>query len=87
MKQRATGRIFAMKVMRKDKVLAKNHSEYMRQERDILTDIDHPFIVKMHYSFQVRNECVDWWQPEPNSSLLSLRCECGSAYGPIARWV
>lgn len=51
-KQRATGRIFAMKVMRKDKVLAKNHSEYMRQERDILTDIDHPFIVKMHYSFQ-----------------------------------
>jgi hypothetical protein len=49
-KQRATGHIFAMKVMRKDKVLAKNHSEYMRQERDILTHIDYPFIVKMHYS-------------------------------------
>ena len=42
-----------MKVMRKDKVLQKNQSEYMRQERDILMQIDYPFIVTMHYSFQV----------------------------------
>ena len=52
-----------MKVMRKDKVLAKNHSEYMRQERDILTHIDYPFIVKMHYSFQVRIGCVHLCSP------------------------
>lgn len=45
--------IFAMKVMRKDKIMEKNHAEYMKAERDILTKIDHPFIVQLRYSFQV----------------------------------
>ncbi|XP_022888384.1 serine/threonine-protein kinase AtPK2/AtPK19-like [Olea europaea var. sylvestris] len=46
--------IFAMKVMRKDKIIKKNHAEYMKTERDILTKIDHPFIVKLRYSFQTK---------------------------------
>ncbi|KAL0293575.1 UNVERIFIED_CONTAM: Serine/threonine-protein kinase AtPK2/AtPK19 [Sesamum radiatum] len=46
--------IFAMKVMRKDKVMEKNHAEYMKAERDILTQIDHPFIVQLRYSFQTK---------------------------------
>lgn len=45
--------IYAMKVMRKDKVMEKNHAEYMKSERDILTKVDHPFIVQLRYSFQV----------------------------------
>nr|GMD50108.1 serine/threonine-protein kinase AtPK2/AtPK19-like [Ipomoea batatas]GME12708.1 serine/threonine-protein kinase AtPK2/AtPK19-like [Ipomoea batatas] len=48
-----TSEIFAMKVMRKDKILKKNHAEYMIAERAILTKIDHPFIVQLRYSFQV----------------------------------
>ncbi|KAL3834733.1 hypothetical protein ACJIZ3_009469 [Penstemon smallii] len=46
--------IFAMKVMRKDKIMEKNHAEYMKAERDILTKIDHPFIVQLRYSFQTK---------------------------------
>ncbi|KAK4382910.1 Serine/threonine-protein kinase AtPK2/AtPK19 [Sesamum angolense] len=46
--------IFAMKVMRKDKIMEKNHAEYMKAERDILTQIDHPFIVQLRYSFQTK---------------------------------
>ncbi|XP_052621454.1 serine/threonine-protein kinase AtPK2/AtPK19-like [Lactuca sativa] len=38
--------IYAMKVVRKDKIVEKNHAEYMKAERDILTKIDHPFIVR-----------------------------------------
>lgn len=45
--------IYAMKVVRKDKIVEKNHAEYMKAERDILTKIDHPFIVQLRYSFQV----------------------------------
>lgn len=45
--------IYAMKVMLKDKIMEKNHAEYMKAERDILTKIDHPFIVQLRYSFQV----------------------------------
>jgi len=51
-RKKDSGEIFAMKVMRKEKILSKNQSEYCRQERDILTCISHPFIVKLHYSFQ-----------------------------------
>jgi p70 ribosomal S6 kinase len=52
-KKKGTSEIYAMKVMRKDKILEKNHSEYMKAERDILTKIDHPFVVQLRYSFQV----------------------------------
>lgn len=45
--------LFAMKVMRKDTVIKKNHVDYMKAERDILTKIVHPFIVQLRYSFQV----------------------------------
>ncbi|CAI9091912.1 OLC1v1027033C1 [Oldenlandia corymbosa var. corymbosa] len=46
--------IFAMKVMRKDKIVEKNHAEYMNAEREILTKVDHPFIVQLRYSFQTK---------------------------------
>ncbi|TYI24178.1 hypothetical protein ES332_A06G215500v1 [Gossypium tomentosum] len=49
-----TSDIYAMKVMRKDKIMEKNHTEYMKSERDILTKVDHPFIVQLRYSFQTK---------------------------------
>ncbi|KAK1270852.1 Serine/threonine-protein kinase AtPK2/AtPK19 [Acorus gramineus] len=53
-KKKDTSEIYAMKVMRKDKIMEKNHAEYMKAERDILTKIDHPFIVQLRYSFQTK---------------------------------
>ncbi|KAJ6699364.1 RIBOSOMAL PROTEIN S6 KINASE [Salix purpurea] len=41
-------------VMRKDRIVEKNHVDYMRGERDILTKIAHPFIVQLKYSFQTK---------------------------------
>ncbi|KAI4353567.1 hypothetical protein L6164_002506 [Bauhinia variegata] len=53
-KKKGTSEIFAMKVMRKDKIMEKNHAEYMKAERDILTKTEHPFIVQLRYSFQTK---------------------------------
>lgn len=53
-KKKGTSDIYAMKVMRKDKIMEKNHAEYMKAERDILTKIDHPFVVQLRYSFQTK---------------------------------
>ncbi|XP_072959679.1 serine/threonine-protein kinase AtPK2/AtPK19-like [Typha angustifolia] len=53
-RKKGTSDIYAMKVMRKDKIMEKNHAEYMKAERDILTKVDHPFIVQMRYSFQTK---------------------------------
>lgn len=48
--------IYAMKVMRKDTIIKKNHVDYMKAERDILTKVVHPFIVPLQYSFQTKSK-------------------------------
>ncbi|XP_057516784.1 serine/threonine-protein kinase AtPK2/AtPK19-like isoform X1 [Amaranthus tricolor] len=48
--------ILAMKVMRKDNIIKKNHVDYMKAERDILTKVVHPFIVQLRYSFQTKSK-------------------------------
>ncbi|XP_057419401.1 serine/threonine-protein kinase AtPK2/AtPK19-like [Lotus japonicus] len=48
--------VFAMKVMRKDTIIKKNHVDYMKAERDILTKLIHPFIVQLRYSFQTKSK-------------------------------
>jgi p70 ribosomal S6 kinase len=50
--KRDDGRVLAMKVMRKAHVVEKNQAEYMRTERDVLTRVEHPYIVTLQYSFQ-----------------------------------
>jgi len=54
-RKKGTSEIYAMKVMRKDKIMEKNHTEYMKAERDIWTKIEHPFVVQLRYCFQVLN--------------------------------
>lgn len=51
-RKKDTGEIFAMKVMKKDRVLEKDHGEYVRAERNALTAVVHPYIVTLRYSFQ-----------------------------------
>uniref|UniRef100_A0A0E0LPU7 non-specific serine/threonine protein kinase n=1 Tax=Oryza punctata TaxID=4537 RepID=A0A0E0LPU7_ORYPU len=53
-RKKGTSEIYAMKVMRKDKILENNHAEYMKAEREILTKVDHPFVVQLRYSFQTK---------------------------------
>ncbi len=40
-------------VMRKEKILMKDHSDYVKSERDLLTSVLHPYIVTLRFSFQV----------------------------------
>ncbi|PON48611.1 Tyrosine-protein kinase [Trema orientale] len=49
-----TSEIYAMKVIRKDKILEKNLAKYVKSERDILAKVNHPFIVQLRYSFQTK---------------------------------
>jgi p70 ribosomal S6 kinase len=43
--------------MRKDRVLARDHADYVRAERAVLTSVVHPYVVTLRYSFQVRASC------------------------------
>lgn len=44
--------VLAMKVMNKKTVLKKNDSAYIREERNILSEISHPFVVSLKFAFQ-----------------------------------
>lgn len=47
-----TGKVYAMKVLSKEKVIARKQYEHTLSERKILQDISHPFLVGMHFAFQ-----------------------------------
>lgn len=49
---RSSRAIYAMKVMRKERILQRDHSEYVLSERDLLTAVVHPYIVTLRFSFQ-----------------------------------
>ena len=44
-----------MKALFKEKVFGKNLVKYAKTERNIMSSINHPFIVKLHYAFQTEN--------------------------------
>lgn len=51
-KKNDTGKVYAMKVLNKEKVIARKQYEHTLSERKILQDISHPFLVGMHFAFQ-----------------------------------
>lgn len=47
-----TKELFAMKVLQKEKILSQHLIKYALTERNVLTYLDHPFIVSLKYAFQ-----------------------------------
>jgi protein-serine/threonine kinase len=47
-----TGKIYAMKSLRKDEMLKKDQLAHVRAERDVLAESDSPWVVQLFYSFQ-----------------------------------
>ena len=47
-----TGEKFAIKSIRKDKIIDKNIVDKIRLEKEILFQLDHPFLCGMKYFFQ-----------------------------------
>jgi hypothetical protein len=47
-----TKKQFAMKILLKSFIIEKQEVEHTKVERDILKEVDHPFLVKLHYAFQ-----------------------------------
>lgn len=47
-----TKELFAMKVLKKEKVEKRKQEKHVRIERDVLINVEHPFVIKFYYSFQ-----------------------------------
>lgn len=49
---RERGQLFAMKILRKSHLVRRRQIERTRTERKVLSVVNHPFIMKLHYAFQ-----------------------------------
>lgn len=50
-----TGRIYAMKVLKKDHIVKNNAIKHTMSENYVLKNINHPFIVNLKYAFQTKH--------------------------------
>ena len=60
---------FAMKVLNKEKIVCKNLLKYAYAERNILSNNNHPFIVKLNYAFQTSEKLFLIIEYCPNGDL------------------
>lgn len=51
-RKKDTGRIYAMKVLKKDHIIKNNAIKHTMSENHVLKNINHPFIVNLKYAFQ-----------------------------------
>jgi len=51
-KKKDNGELYAMKILKKENVERRKQEKHVRTERDVLINIDHPFVIKFFYSFQ-----------------------------------
>ncbi|XP_063171473.1 citron Rho-interacting kinase isoform X3 [Candoia aspera] len=71
-KEKATGDIYAMKVMRKETLWAKDQVSFFEDERNILSQNTSPWIPRLHYAFQDKKHLYLVMDYEPGGDLLSF---------------
>jgi serum/glucocorticoid-regulated kinase 2 len=50
------GQLFAMKILKKTHLVKRRQIERTRTERKVLSVVNHPFIMKLHYAFQTEDK-------------------------------
>ena len=50
-RKKDTGRLYAIKELRKDRLINENQIKPILSERRVLEKMDHPFVIKLHWAF------------------------------------
>ncbi|KAG9342922.1 hypothetical protein JZ751_015138 [Albula glossodonta] len=50
--EQSTSKEYAMKILEKRHIIRENKTQYVKIERDVMTSLDHPFFVKLYFTFQ-----------------------------------
>jgi len=50
------GKIYAMKILKKRAIIARNQVEHTKAERKILQTLEHPFLMKLQFAFQTKEK-------------------------------
>ncbi|XP_032510005.1 citron Rho-interacting kinase isoform X7 [Phocoena sinus] len=71
-REKATGDIYAMKVMKKKVLLAQEQVSYFEEEQNILSQSTSPWIPRLQYAFQDKKNLYLVMEYQPGGDLLSL---------------
>lgn len=71
-KHRRTHQVYAMKVLCKDKLKSSNVLKYAETERNVLSYMNHPYIVSLYFAFQTPSKLVLVLQYCPGGNLQQL---------------
>jgi serine/threonine protein kinase len=52
-RKKTDGKVYAMKILKKRAIVARNQVEHTKAERKILQALQHPFLMTLRYAFQV----------------------------------
>ncbi|KAI9336392.1 AGC/AKT protein kinase [Obelidium mucronatum] len=55
-KKKDTGRIYAMKILKKSSIVERDEVQHTLAERNVLAKVSHPFIVNIKFSFQSKDK-------------------------------
>ena len=80
------GALYAMKTLRKSDVLQRNQAAHVRAERDILSEVDNDWVVKLYHAFQDRSNLYFVMAYIPGGDMMSLLIKKGIFEEPLARF-
>ena len=73
MKRKSDDKFFALKVLDKEKLNKSNLVKYAHAERNVLSIMDHPFIVKLNSAFQSEKKLYLVMEYCPGSKNLKIK--------------
>jgi serine/threonine protein kinase len=71
-KEKSTGSVYAMKKLKKSEMLRRGQVEHVKAERNVLAEVDSPFIVKLCYSFQDDEHLYLIMEYLPGGDMMTL---------------
>jgi len=64
-RKKTDGKVYAMKILKKRAIIARNQVEHTKAERKILESLQHPFLMTLRYAFQSKEKLyfvLDYFQ-------------------------
>uniref|UniRef100_A0A673XR61 3-phosphoinositide-dependent protein kinase 1 n=1 Tax=Salmo trutta TaxID=8032 RepID=A0A673XR61_SALTR len=77
-RERATAKEYAIKILEKRYIMKENKAQYVKRERDVMSNLDHPFFVKLYFTFQDDEKLYFGLSYAKNGELLKYIRKIGS---------
>nr|XP_039264000.1 serine/threonine-protein kinase LATS1-like isoform X1 [Styela clava] len=76
-RKRTSGALYAIKTLRKKEVLTRNQVAHVKAERDILSEADNDWVVRLYYTFQDKQFLYFVMDYIPGGDMMSLLIKKG----------